>query len=91
MEAKLATRSLYYNPDVDTLDIWIGDPSSETHGDPMTENLISKLDAKDNVIGYEIIQLSNLDAEDMEAMPKEVRALLRESANRLSLAIKLRS
>ena len=57
MEAKLiATRSLYYNPDTDTLDIWIDDPSKEASGEPMTENLVSKLDSNDNIIGFEIIE-----------------------------------
>jgi uncharacterized protein YuzE len=88
MEVKLTSRSLYYNPDADTLDIWTGDPSSETHGEPLTENVISKLDAKGNILGFEIIQLSKLDAEDMKKMPEEVRDLLRQSANRLSTVVK---
>ena len=38
METEIV-RSLYYNPDTDTLDIWLGDPSSETDAEPITENL----------------------------------------------------
>lgn len=78
-------RSLYYNPDTDTLDIWLGDPSSETHSEPVTENLVSKRNDRGETIGFEIISLSKLNAEDMNKMPEEARGLLKESATRLSI------
>ena len=84
MEEELA-RSLYYNPDTDTLDIWLGDPSSEVHAEPVTDNLVGKYNAQGNVIGYEVIQLSKLNNEDMKKMPEEVRVLLKQSATRLSI------
>jgi uncharacterized protein YuzE len=87
MESKLATtRSLHYDPDVDTLDIWIGDPSSETHAEPATDNLVIKYNSREEVIGFEIIELSRLDNEDISKIPKEIVELLKESANRLSIA-----
>jgi uncharacterized protein YuzE len=91
MEARLTTRSLYYNPDTDTLDIWIGDPSKESLGEPMTDNLVSKLDTNGNIIGFEVIELSKLNNQDMKKMPKEVRDLLKESADRLSIVSHPRS
>lgn len=84
MEGEIV-RSLYYNPDTDTLDIWLDNPLGETHAEPITENLIGKRNNRDETVGFEIITLSKLNAEDMRKMPEEVRALLKESANRLSI------
>jgi uncharacterized protein YuzE len=78
-------RSLYYNPDTDTLDIWLGDPSGETHSEPVTENLVSKRNRRGAIIGFEIITLGKLSSEDMRKMPEEARFLLKESASRLSV------
>lgn len=82
---KEIVRSLYYNPDTDTLDIWLGDPSTESYAEPVTENLISKRNNRGETIGFEIITLSKLNAEDMKKMPEEARSLLKESATRLSI------
>jgi uncharacterized protein YuzE len=84
METEIV-RSLYYNPGTDTLDIWLGDPSSETDAEPLTENLVSKRNRRGAIIGFEIITLGKLNSEDMRKMPKEARVLLKESANRLSI------
>lgn len=78
-------RSLYYNPDTDTLDIWLGDPSSESYAEPLTENLVSKRNRQRGNIGFEIITLSKLNSEDIRKMPEEARVLLKESANRLAI------
>ena len=64
MERELA-RSVHYNPDTDTLDIWLGDPRSEVEAEPLTDNLVSKLNAHDTVTGYEIIELSKLNSKDV--------------------------
>jgi uncharacterized protein YuzE len=85
MEREIA-RSLYYNPDTDTLDIWLGDPSAESYSEPVTENLVSKRNHRGETIGFEIITLSKLSNEDMKKMPEEVRVLLKESATRLARA-----
>jgi uncharacterized protein YuzE len=86
METKLAaTRSLHFDPDVDTLDIWIGDPSSEVHSEPATENIVIKYDSREEIIGFEIIELSRLDREDVRKLPEEIVNLIKESANRLSV------
>ncbi len=84
MERQIA-RSLYYNPTTDTLDIWLGDSSDETHSEPITENLVSKRNSRGEIIGFEIISLGKLNNEDMKKMPEEARAILKESANRLSI------
>ena len=77
--------SLYYNPGTDTLDIWLGDPSSETESEPITENLVSKRNRRGEIVGFEVIALGKLNSQDMRKMPKEVRVLLKESVNRLSI------
>ncbi|MHB2036530.1 MAG: DUF2283 domain-containing protein [Nitrososphaerales archaeon] len=84
MEEELA-RSIYYNPDTDTLDIWLGDPSSEVHAEAVTDNLVGKYNQQGDVIGFEVIQLSKLNNEDMKKMPEEVSVLLKQSATRLSI------
>ena len=84
MEKEIA-RSLYHNPDTDTLDIWLGDPLTETYTEPITENLVSKRNRRGETIGFEIITLSKLNSEDMRKMPEEARLLLKESATRLSI------
>jgi len=78
-------RSLYYNAGTDTLDIWLGDPLTETEAEPTTENLVSKRNRRGEIIGFEIITLGKLNSEDMRKMPANARALLKESANRFSI------
>lgn len=83
--AREVARSLYYNPDTDTLDVWLGDPSSEASSEPLTENLISKRGRRGETIGFEIIALGRLNSEDMKRMPEEARVLLKQSVSRLSI------
>ncbi len=78
-------RSLYYNPDTDTLDIWFGDPSTEVYAEPVTENLVSKRNRRGDTIGFEIITLGKLSNEDVRKMPEEARTLLKVSATRLAI------
>ena len=82
---KEIVRSIYYNPDSDTLDIWLGEPSSEAHAEPLTENLVGKRNRRGEVVGFEVITLSKLNSEDMRKMPEEARLLLKESATRLAV------
>lgn len=56
---------LCYNPENDTMDLWLGVPSSETHSEPITKNLVSKRNRRGDAIGFEIISLSKLNSEDM--------------------------
>jgi hypothetical protein len=82
---KPVMRSLYYSPDTDTVDIWLDSPVSESYSEPLTENLVGKHNAGGETIGFEIISLDKLDAEDMKKMPAKARAVLKESASRLSV------
>jgi hypothetical protein len=82
---KQMMRSLYYNPDTDTVDIWLGDPSTESYAEPLTENLVSKRNTRGEAIGFEIITLNKFNAEDLRKMPEKARVMLRESASRLSI------
>jgi uncharacterized protein YuzE len=79
LEIGVGTRSPYYNSDTDTLDIWFGEPSSEVRGEAITENLISKQNESGEVIGFEIIELSKLNKEDMSKMPVRIRSLLKRT------------
>lgn len=88
METEIV-RSPYYNPDTDTLDIWLGETSSETNSEPFTENLVGKRNRRGQIIGFKIITLSKLTDEDMRSMSEEARALLKESANRFSILTRL--
>jgi hypothetical protein len=82
---KQMMRSLYYNPDTDTVDIWLANQSTESYAEPLTENLVSKHNSRGDAIGFEIISLSKLNAEDMRKMPEKARVMLREIAARLSI------
>jgi hypothetical protein len=83
---KQMMRSLYYNPDTDTVDIWLGNPSTESYAEPLTENLVSKRNIQGEAIGFEIITLNKFNSEDLKKMPEKARLMLRESAARLSIA-----
>jgi len=85
MEAE-TVRSLHYNAGTDTLDIWLGDASDEAKAEPVTENLVCKRNRRGETVGFEIIALGKLNGEDMRKLPKEARALLKESATRFSIA-----
>ncbi len=79
-------RLLYYNPDTDTVDVWLDNPSTESYAEPLTENLVGKRNTRGETIGFEIITLKKFNAEDMRKMPERARAILKESAARLSVA-----
>jgi hypothetical protein len=61
METKTA-RSLYYNPGTDTLDIWLGDPSSETLAEPITENIVGKRNRRGEILASRQSLLANSTA-----------------------------
>jgi len=64
---------LYYLPELDTLDLWLGDPESEAVSEPLNDNVVVKLDKKNCVVGVEVISLSRLSQDDVESMPVEIR------------------
>ncbi len=82
-------RSLYYNPDADTLDVWMDDPTSEASSSPVTENVVAKLDQAGRTIGFEIISLRRLSRKDMRSLPEAAKTILRESSSRLSVVKQL--
>jgi uncharacterized protein YuzE len=67
---------LYYLPELDTLDLWLDDPDSEALSEPLNDNVIVKLNNKNDTIGIEVISLSRLNEEDIESMPIEIREAL---------------
>lgn len=82
---KEIVRSIYYNPDTDTLDIWLGNVSEEAYVEPITENVVRKHNRHGDIVGFEIVSVSKLNSEDMKKMPAEARSLLRESATKLAI------
>lgn len=82
---KEKVRSIYYEPDADTLGIRLGNVSGETHAEPITENVVRKHNRHGDVVGFEIVSVSKLNSEDMKKMPAEARSLPRESATRLAV------
>ena len=67
---------LYYLPELDTLDFWLDDPDSEALSEPLNDNVIVKLNNKNDTIGIEVISLSRLNEEDIKSMPIEIREAL---------------
>jgi len=67
---------LYYLPELDTLDLWLDDPEGEALSEPLNENVVAKLNEKNDIIGVEVISLSRLTEEDIGSMPTEIRKVL---------------
>jgi uncharacterized protein YuzE len=81
---ELAKIKLYYLPELDTLDLWLEDPSSEASSEPLSENLIIKLNSKGEVVGLEIISLSKLEKQDLENLPPKLKETLLASLKKIS-------
>jgi len=67
---------LYYLPELDTLDLWLDDPDSEALSEPLNDNVVIKLNNKNDTIGVEVVSLSRLNEDDIESMPTEIRETL---------------
>lgn len=75
---------LYYLSELDTLDLWLDDPNSEVLSEPLNDNLVVKLNKKDDTIGIEAISLSKLDKDDVESMPAGVREPLMSALKKIA-------
>ena len=67
---------LYYLPELDTLDLWLDDPEGEALSEPLNENVVVKLNEKNDIIGVEVISLSRLTEDDIGSMPTGIREVL---------------
>ncbi len=76
----------YYVPELDTLDIWIGEPDEVVESEEVGDGVIVKLNKERRVIGIEIISLSKTRKEDLNGLPQDVRKVFLESIRKLSTA-----
>lgn len=73
-----------YLPELDTLDLWLDDPDSEALSKPLNDNVIVKLNKKNDIIGVEVVSLSGLNEDDIESMPLEIREALMSALKRIA-------
>jgi len=78
---------LYYLPEMDTLDLWLDSPNKETVSEPISDNLVLKLDTNNKVIGVEVLSLSKLNEEDLAKLPKEVKETLISSLRKIANSV----
>ncbi len=75
MEKALKIR-VYYLPEIDTLDIWVDDPSLEVEGTAISDNVVLKYSGDKRVIGVEILSLRKLCREELELLPREIKEVI---------------
>ena len=75
---------LYYRPEADTLDLWLGEPR-EDEAEPLTDNVVVKL-RRGRPVGLEVLQVSRLSPEDLDALPPRLREALADALDRLAAA-----
>ena len=75
---------LYYLPELDTLDLWLDDPDSEALSEPLNDNVVIKLNNKNDTIGVEVVSLSRLNEDDIESMPTEIREALMSALKKIA-------
>ena len=75
---------LYYLPELDTLDLWLDNPNKEEIAEPLTDNIILKLDNKGNTIGLEILSLQKLNHNDLAQLPPLLRKALQQTLRKLT-------
>lgn len=76
---------LYYLPEVDTLDPWLDDPEGEVVSEPLSDNVVVKLDKENCVVGVEVISLSRLNEDDVESMPVEIREAFMSALKKIAV------
>jgi len=64
---------IYYDKEVDTLDIWFDEPPEEGFSREINNGIIVKYDSKGRIVGIEVLFLSKQKALN-EAIPNEVKA-----------------
>lgn len=75
---------LYYQPELDTLDLWLDEPSQESYAQPLGDNITIKIAKNGAIIGAEIISLSKLTEEDLKAMPPNIRKALKTTLQKIA-------
>jgi len=64
---------IYYDKEVDTLDIWFDEPPEEGFSREINNGIIVKYDSKERIVGIEVLFLSKQKAIN-NVIPNEVKA-----------------
>jgi len=75
LEGALKIR-VYYLPEIDTLDIWVDDPSLEVESTAISDNVILRYSGGKRVIGVEVLSLKKLCREELELVPPKIREVI---------------
>jgi uncharacterized protein YuzE len=73
-------------PEIDTFDIWFGEPNTESESEEVGDGVITKLDKQGQIIGVEIISASKTGREELTNLPENIRSVLLDSLSKLAAA-----
>ena len=76
----------YYVSELDTLDIWFGDPATEAESEEIGDGVVAKLDKNGKIIGVEVISASKTGREELTNLPEDIRRILADSMRKLAAA-----
>jgi uncharacterized protein YuzE len=79
---------VYYDAEMDTLDIWFDDPPEEGFSREINEGVIVKYDLKGRMVGIEILFLSR-QKPVVDVMPDEVKKAFRKNVTDFLCAVKV--
>jgi len=68
----MAKIRIYYDKEVDTLDIWFDEPPEEGFSREINDGIIAKYDSKERIVGIEVLFVSKQKAIN-DVIPNEVK------------------
>ena len=74
---------IYYEKEMDTLDVWFEDPPEEGFSREISDGVILKYDKEGRVVGVEILFISK-----QKKLPPDISKMIRISVNEISDIIK---
>jgi len=74
---------IYYEKEMDTLDVWFEDPPEEGFSREISDGVILKYDKEGRVVGVEILFISK-----QKKLPADISKMIRISINEISDIIK---
>jgi len=74
---------IYYEKEMDTLDVWFEDPPEEGFSREISDGVILKYDKEGRVVGVEILFISK-----QKKLPPDISKMIRISINEISDIIK---
>jgi len=78
---------VYYDSEMDTLDIWFDEPPEEGFSREINEGIIVKYDLEERIVGIEILSLSKQKMV-VNAIPLEIRKEFGKTINEFVNTIK---